>query len=384
MTHSTDTGIIEKDVPDSKMDPVVPPVRSRASRWLWSRLALGLSPTPLPGALLLIGLGIGPSGINLLSRNMLGYLDPAVSVALAALGVLIGLGFDLRRPDETRLLSAATIEAALVMMLVGTGLFLAQPILPGSSPLLMAFVLGICASASSTLVLRESAAADSPAGRIGDLDDVLPILLGGVLLATLREASPGAVAWLTLESIGLAVAVAYGSWLLIAQSTSESEQRVFTIGGVLLLGGAAEFLSISALWMGLFAGIVWNLGRGDTRERIASEIRFMQHPLVVLLLLIAGARASFSAAIGIFIVLYIVLRLIGKLAGGRIVRQMVSADLPPQYGIFLISPGVISIAFALNVQSANAEGAAELLSIVVGGSFLSELISRVMRSKAEP
>jgi hypothetical protein len=208
-------------------------------------------------------------------------------------------------------------------------------------------------------------------------------VLGGIVLAALREATPEDVAWLTLQSIGLAVAVAYGSWLLISQSTSESEQRVFTIGAVLLLAGAAEFLSISALWMGLFAGIVWNLGRGDTRERIASEVRFMQHPLVVLLLLIAGARTSFTAVIGIFIVLYTALRLIGKLLGGRIVRRMVSAGLPPQLGLFLISPGVISIAFALNVQSTNAEGAAEFLSIVVGGSFLSELISRIMRSKAE-
>jgi hypothetical protein len=367
------------------MDPGLPPGRSRASRWLWSRLALGLSPTPIPGALLLIGLGIGPSGINLLSRNMLGYLDPAVSVALAALGVLIGLGFDLRRPDETRLLSAATIEAALVMILVGAGVFLAQwsQPSPDTAPLLMAFVLGICASSSSTLVLPDSSSTDSPAARIGDLDDVLPIVLGGFLLATLREASPESVAWLTLESIGLAVAVACGSWLLIAQSTSESEQRVFTIGAVLLLGGAAEFLSISALWMGLFAGIVWNFARGDTRERIAAEVRVMQHPLVVLLLLIAGARASFTAEVGIFIVLYTALRLVGKLAGGRIVSR-ISPDLPPQYGLFLISPGVISIAFALNVESANAEGAAEFLSIVVGGSFLSELISRVMRSKAEP
>jgi hypothetical protein len=383
MTDST--GTVEKEVLDSKTAGGLASGRSRASRWPWSRLALGLSPTPIPGVLLLIGLGIGPSGINLLSRNMLVYLDPAVSAALGALGVLIGLGFDLRRPDETRLLRAATIEAALVMILVGAGLLLAQWIqpLPGSSPLLMAFVLGICASASSTLVLPDSASTDSPAARIGDLDDVLPIVLGGIVLAALREATPEDVAWLTLQSIGLAVAVAYGSWLLISQSTSESEQRVFTIGAVLLLAGAAEFLSISALWMGLFAGIVWNLGRGDTRERIASEVRFMQHPLVVLLLLIAGARTSFTAVIGIFIVLYTALRLIGKLLGGRIVRRMVSAGLPPQLGLFLISPGVISIAFALNVQSTNAEGAAEFLSIVVGGSFLSELISRIMRSKAE-
>jgi uncharacterized membrane protein SirB2 len=385
MTKLTDAGILGKDPLDSKIGPPHYPSRSDSSRWLWSRLALGLSPTPLPGLLLIAGLVIGPSGVNLLSRNTLVYLDPAVSAALAALGVLIGLGFDIRRPGEVRLLGAATVEAALVLVLVGAGVLWAaiQPA-PTASTWLMAGVLGVCASASSTLAVPDSASSDSLATRIGDLDDVLPIVLGGVMLAAIREATPAMVTWLTVQSIGLAVAIAYGAWLLVDQSSSESEQRVFTIGAVLLLGGAAEFLSMSALWMGLVAGFVWNLARGHARERIATEIRYMQHPLVVLLLLIAGARASFSTPVGVLIVVYTALRLIGKLAGGRLVRRMISTELPSQFGLLLISPGVIAVAFALNVQNANANAAGEFLSIVVGGSIISELISRLMRSRIEP
>ena len=340
----------------------------------------------MPGLVLIAGFVIGPQGINLLTRNMLSYLDPAVAAALAALGVLVGLGFDVRRPGEIRLLGAATVEAALVMVLVGAGVLWAQFVQPvlNASMWLAAVVLGICASASATIPSPDSTSSDSEATRIADLDDVLPIILGGFALAALRETSPAGVAWLTLQCIGLAMAVACGAWLLVAKSSSESEQRVFTIGTVLMLGGIAEFLSISALWIGLVAGVVWNLARGTARERIAAEIRHMQHPLVVLLLLIAGARARSSGSVAILIVIYTALRLIGKSAPGALVRRMVSPELTPHFGLSLISPGVIAVAFALNLQDGNASGAGELLSVVVGGSIVSELISRVMQSRTEP
>jgi uncharacterized membrane protein SirB2 len=377
---------IGKDPLDRKMDGGPSVYARQSSRWFRSRLALGLSPTPIPGLVLVAGLVIGPQGINLLSGNMLSYLDPAVSAALAALGVLIGLGFDLRRSGEIRLLGAATVEAALVMVLVGAGVVLVQSVQPVLNvPIwLMAVILGICASASSTVSSADSTSPDSVAARIADLDDVLPIVLGGLALAAIREVSPASVTWLTVQCIGLAVAVAYGAWLLVTQSTSESEQRVFTIGAILLLAGIAEFLSISALWIGLVGGVVWNLAHGNARERIAVEIRYIQHPLVMLLLLIAGARARSSGSVAILIVIYTALRLIGKVGAWRVVRWIVPRKLPPHFGLSLISPGVIAVAFALNVQSTNADGAGELLSIVVGGSIVSEVISRIMKSRGEP
>jgi len=376
---------IGKDPLDRGMEARTAAQARQSSRWFRSRLALGLSPTPIPGLVLIAGLVIGPQGINLLSGNMLSYLDPAVSAALAALGVLVGLGFDLRRSGEIRLLGAATVEAALVMVLVGAGIVLAQSVQPvlNVPTWLMAVILGICASTSSTVSSADSTSSDSVAARIADLDDVLPIVLGGLALAAIREASAASVAWLTLQCIGLAIAVAYAAWLLVSQSTSESERRVFTIGAILLLAGIAEFLSISALWIGLATGVVWNLARGNARERIAAEIRYIQHPLVMLLLLIAGARARSSGSVAILIVIYTALRLIGKVGAGHMLRWIVSGKLPPHFGLSLISPGVIAVAFALNVQNADADGAGELLSVVVGGSIVSEVISRMMKSRSE-
>jgi hypothetical protein len=331
--------------------------------------------------LLPVGIALGPEGLRLFSADILSYLDPAVSAALAALGVLIGLGLDMRRPHEGRLLGAATVEAGFTMLLVGAGVMLVGPLRPVTDmPVwLVALIVGTCASVSSTTPATDSSARHAVATRIGDLDDVLPIVLGGVALALIRATSPSGATWLTVQAIGLALAVAVGGWLLVAQSSSESEQRVFTAGTVLLLGGVAEFLSLSALLAGLIAGMFWSALDGDARDRIARDVRHMQHPLVVLLLLIAGARVGFSPGLGGLVVAYLILRITGKIAGGWLARRMVATELPSHLGLYLISPGVIAVAFALNAVQAAGDRAGAILAIVVVGSIGSELLALFVR-----
>lgn len=320
----------------------------------------------------------------MLSCDVLSYLDPAASVALAALGILIGLGLDMRRPHEARLFGVATLEAGLTVLLVGIGFFfMAGRPTPGTSVWFLALMVGICASVSSTVPDPESNGSQTIAARIGDLDDVLPIVLGGVALALVRNSSPGAATWLTVQAIGLALAVALAGWLLIAQSMSEGEQRVFTVGTVLLLGGLAEFLSLSALLAGLVAGVFWNALDDGAWDRIARDVRHMQHPLVVLLLLIAGARLSVSPGLGVLVLAYVILRATAKIAGGWLVRTIVGSEVPALFGLHLISPGVIAVAFALNTAQAAGDRAGPVLTIVVAGSIASELLALFVRP-AEP
>jgi hypothetical protein len=349
-----------------------------------------LSPTPLSGIFLPIGIALGPEGLRLLSPRGLSFIDPIVSVALAALGVLIGLGLNLRRPGEARLLAAASVEAGLTIAIVGAGLLLlagVQP-LPGLEVWLAALILGICAAASSTTPGGEG----GPAGqtlvdRVGDLDDVLPILLGGVALALLRAGTPSEAWWLTAQAVGLALAIAWAGWLLVAQSTSEAEQGVFTLGSILLLGGSAEFLALSPLLAGLVAGAVWSAIGGEVRDRIARDVGHMQHLLVVLLLLIAGAHVGFSAGLAVFWLAYVALRAAGKIVGGWFLRRLATGggrDLPPRLGLRLLSPGVVAIAFALNATRVAGEAGDPLLVIAVAGSILSEALSVLLRPRRGP
>jgi hypothetical protein len=380
-----DSAPLGTDPLDFSLERVHGEAPPRRSAWPGSRLALGLSPTPLPWLLLPIGIALGPQGLRLISPGVLSFVDPVVSVALAALGVLIGLGLDLSRPGEARLFGAASVEAGVTILLVGAAVLLVgriQP-LPELSVWLLALLAGICASTSSTAPGAEPGGARAIIARVGDLDDVLPIVLGGAALALIREASPGGAAWIGVQAVGLALAIAYAGWLLVAQSSSKAEQRVFIVGTILLLGGIAEFLSLSALLAGLAAGTFWTAIGGDVRDRIARDVGHMQHPLVVLVLLIAGARVGFSPSLGAVVLAYLAWRVAAKLAGGQLVRRLVGGNLPRHLGLHLLSPGVIAVAFALNVtQTGGALGDA-ILTIAVAGSIGSELLSLLFRA-AEP
>ena len=352
------------------------------------RLALGLLPTPVLGLLvLLLGVALGPHGLSLLTPGVLSFLDPAVSVALAALGVLVGLGLEVRRSKERRLLAAASFEAGFTVLLVGAGvLFMLSrwPAPADLAPWLLAFMLGICASTSGTAVTSASNESLVPAARLGDLDDVLPIVIGGLALAWMREGSLGAAASLTIQASVVALVMALAAWLLVIQASSDSEQRVFTLGSLLLLGGVAEYLSLSALLAGLVAGAFWNRVGGPTRDHIRRDVHHFQHPLVALLLVIAGARVNVTPILFGLAVAYLVLRVTGKVVGGRLARRVVPSDLPSPVGFDLMSPGIVGIAFALNVLQGGSDGAALVLAVVVAGSLGSEVLSLLVQPAEKP
>jgi hypothetical protein len=185
---------------------------------------------------LLLGIAAGPHGLNLLSHTVLLLLDPLIVMALAMLGVFIGLAIEVR-PQ------------------------------PGSP---------------------------KPVAKAGATAPAVLALLGGIVMAALLEASPVAQVLTALGIAGVAIVVAYAGWLLVGQADSDREQQVFVIGSLLLIGGGAAYTSLSAVFAGLLAGIVWSSGGDLARARIVQHLDYFQHPLLVVMLLVAGASIAFS------------------------------------------------------------------------------------------
>lgn len=370
---------------DVRLDAVGGPTRRLARPSPFDRrLALGLSPRATPGLpLLLLGVALGPQGVNLLSPAVLSFLNPAVSVALAALGVLVGLDLNVRTPGERRLLAAATLEAGLTVVVVTAGTLFIAPgwtASGGLPPWIVALLLGICASSSATHPSVD-VGPRAVVTRIGDLDDVLPILLGGLALAFLRESSLGAFLWLAVQATGVVLLIATAGRLLMTPAASETEQRVFAVATLLLIGGTAEYLSLSALLCGLIAGAFWERAGGLTRDCIRRDVRHIQHPLLVLVLLVAGARVDFSTHLFGLVAAYVLLRLIGKLAGGWLARRIDGVDAPRDLGFRLLSPGIVGVAVALNTIGVAGPAAAPVLAVAVAGALASELIAGLVRPR---
>jgi hypothetical protein len=336
--------------------------------------------------LLIVGAALGPLGLNVLSERTLSVLDPAMPVALVALGMLVGLGASMHRPGEGRVATAAIVETVLTTAAVSVSVLLIGPMWGASSQLpfwLVALVLGICAAPSAAASLHAADDAQSPARRVGDMDGLLSIALGGAALALLRERSAAEAVPVLLQACGVALVIVLAAWLLIRTSSSETEQRVFTAALLLLLGGAADYLSLSALLSGLIAGILLQIIGDPTRDSIRRDVLHFQRPLLVLVLIVSGARLELQAPwLGLGLI-YLLVRTSAKLAGGWAAGRMVASGDSGNLGLSLLAPGILGVAFALNVVRAAGVEAEPMLAVAAVGAIGSDIIASFMRPSGE-
>jgi hypothetical protein len=107
-------------------------------------------------------------------------------------------------------------------------------------------------------------------------------------------------------------------------------------------------------------------------------MRYLQHPLTVPLLVVAGARLQFVPYLVTLVVIYVVIRTIAKQLGSRLAWRVAYGEHAPTIGILsLSSPGVVAIAIALNLLQAGGQSgvASAVFAVVVAGSLASELLS---------
>ena len=148
--------------------------------------ALGLRASAMPSMIyVLVGFILGPQLLDILSSEILGHLDPAVSIGLAALGVFVGLGLGSHHARTTRwALLAATIGAVITAAVIAIAMYTLFQFLEldlPSSTAIFAFSIGICGCASAAASLGYDIRPHRHiAARIAELEDVPLIILGGL------------------------------------------------------------------------------------------------------------------------------------------------------------------------------------------------------------
>jgi hypothetical protein len=205
------------------------------------------------------------------------------------------------------------------------------------------------------------------------LTGVILILGGGVLIAAFRaDSAIGAVALVAaLAAISGAVAIAL--WLLTGQTSFDEEQHALVIGALLLLGGVATYLSLSAAVAGFFAGITWSRSAALAKARIVRALDYFEHPFIVVAFLAAGATAAISSAV---VMLALALGA-SSLAGEWLLERFAprSVDEVAAAGPF----GLVAVALALDLSRSDSrpEWAATLLGAVVLAGIAGGLVSSV-------
>jgi len=376
------------DWPELGHDPLDPPVPAGGHGWLRlprRRPMLGVRAIAAPAfVFLLLGAALGPRGLGLLSPAALGHLDIVISVALAMIGVFVGLSVSVKGSDPAgSSIAAGAMSAAVTIVTVTGGLYFLVGrwgVALAIDPLALACVLGICSSVSAAVHV----AGDAPeelrrAARLADLDDVPLIVLGVTAVAMLAGGS--AAERLLLTALAGA-AIGFAGWLLFERASDAAERGVFVTGAILLLAGAASYLGTSPLLSGCVAALVWVRAPG-VADRITSEdLSVLQHPLVVLLLLVAGALIEWSAAVLWLAAALVLLRLVGKLLASLAIARVARIS-PALLASVLLPPGIMGIALALNVRQVLAAEDNVIVPAVTVAAVATEILAAFLPAEQQ-
>lgn len=346
---------------------------------LQRRAALGLRPGIAPAIVLVpMGVLLGPQVLNVLSVDVLGHLQVGISIGLALLGVFIGRALA-REARNLRVILAGNIESGATILIVGVALWflITRSEVPvGASAALIALCLAVTAAASSghTADPRSDPAAKL-AARVADFDDLLLIAAGAVLLVFVRGSYGPVPPLLLLAPIAIGLIVAVAGLLLFEHSDGDSERGLLVLGAVSLLGGASSYLMTSSLAAGLVAGLVWTLFPGRADDVVHREAQKLQHPLVALLLVTAGAFFVPQAAVLWLVVPYVLFRLVGKIFGAMAAAAVLPGIRAVDLAGYLVPPGVIGVGFSLTFMLALPSEAGRLVvSVAAAGTLISEVL----------
>lgn len=350
------------------------------------RPALGLRAGIVPVTLYLpLGFVIGPRGLGWLSSDVLAHLDAAITIALATLGVFVGLALA-RTREGHRLVAAAALESTVTIACVAGALafLLLRWEAPLASPIaIVAIALGVCGAASAAGAAESGIEEDSIAAQVADLDDIVPVIVAAALLGAAGSGSAHGIAIAVAGPIALGAVVAAIGWLLFERADGAGERGVFVLGILAMLGGAAAYVGISPLLAGITAGVVWRLAPGHADAIIGDDLRKFHHPLVLLLLISAGAQALVSPLAFWLLAPFVVFRMTGKVLGGWAASRLVRGAPADIMGAYLVPPGVMGIAIALNLlQSGAGDGTAILAAVAMGAVVFEAVAAAVTPRRA--
>jgi hypothetical protein len=369
------------------VDPLDSRLPERGPRW-WSRFrvraALGLKPALAPALVFIpIGAMLGPAGLDVLSLTVISHLDPLLSAALVVLGVFIGRGWGRRRPPA-RVLAAASVEAGFTTFVVAGAIWFL--LVAWNAPLsgslaLAAVALGIVSSVSSAPE-GERGATPSLAASIADFDDVVPILLGALVLAFAHPLGPDRALLLGAWTVAFSVLIAVAADLLF-RNADGAERGAFLVGALALLAGGAAYVGGSALLAGFVAGLLWSRLRASEFV-LSNYLGKLQHPLMVLLLLVIGALVS-PTMLAIWIAVPMVLfRLTGKVAAAALASRIGGGGEPLPLAAALVAPGILGVAFALQFAQLSAGAGLTVASAAALATVANEALGLLVGTGAKP
>jgi Kef-type K+ transport system membrane component KefB len=338
--------------------------------------------------LILLGVLVGPPGLNWLPIDIESAHEVLAPTALTMVAFLMGGSLDrgtlAARGRAILLLSLALV--AVTALVVGLGLWVLGTSL--AAALLLAGIATATAPAATLDVIREGGAQTTPFGKlligIVAIDDAWGLLAFSLLLTlaamVVGDGDTAALAHAGYE-IGGAVVLGLVLGLPAAALTGRVKPGeptlIEALGLVLVIAGLALWLEVSFLIAGMITGaLVTNLARHH--DRPFHEIERIEWPFLLLFFVMAGASLDVSAllAAGGTGVAYMILRVLGRLAGGALGAPL--AGMGPARGArtaaALLPQAGVAVGMALVAAERFPQAGEVVLAVTIAATVVFEII----------
>jgi Kef-type K+ transport system membrane component KefB len=350
---------------------------------------------------LLVGVAIGPSGLDLISHDDVVTLGFLSEVALGLILFNIGAIFEASnfRRVGPGVVRVTLWEASLAFVLVAAVLLSAGVAIP------LALLLGVVAMetapATTLMVLNEYDAKGPLTDRLlamvalnntyvliafGLVSAGLTLFAGGQpgWIAPIYRAVHG-LAWTVAGSIALGAVLGVATDLWAARAKESGEAMILSIGIVLIAVGMSRWLGLSPLISTLALGAtVANASvHGD---RLLRALGRADPPLYAAFFVLGGAELVPTAVLGLGMVgaSYALARAAGKIVGARIgLRgQDVPRRVRQQLGYCLVSSSSLALGLTIQIRTAFPEYAVTVTGIVLAAIVIFEVIGPLLTRRA--
>ncbi len=353
--------------------------------------------TRLPRVTLMIlfGLLIGPSGLDLLPQSVREWYHFLATAALTMVAFLIGgrLSLETLRSHGKLILSVSATAVTLTALIVGGGLLLL------GTPLVLALLLAGIATATAPAatqdVVRQTRAkgpfTDSLLGIVA-IDDAWGLILFSLLLVAANGIMGDGAAdilqqglWEVAGALAIGTAVGLPAAFLTGRLHPGEPVQAEALGVVFLSAGLALWLHASFLLAGMVAGaLVVNLASHHSRP--FHEIENIEWPFMVLFFVLAGASLDIGALeeIGLVGLAYLVLRTLGRILGGWTGARVAAAPLLYRrwIGLALVPQAGVAMGMALIAAEDFPNLAGSLLAITIGTTIVFEIFGPLLTQAA--
>ena len=338
---------------------------------------------------LIAGLLIGPGVLGIIPENVLPNLDIIADSALGFIAFSIGTEFKIsyfKRVGATPIV-IAFLEALLAVVFVIAALLIAGCSLPFS------IVLGSIAAATApaaTIMVIKQYKAKGPVTEmllsVVALDDAAALMLFGIAVAVAQSVSNPDASVLSsllrpvIEIFGAVICGFILGLIFIIPLRffkKDGNRLALTIGFVFIGIGIASIFGLSQLLLCMALGATLTNFSSNTNH-IVKLTDGLTPPIFILFFVLSGAELQLSVipSIGVAGIIYVIVRVVGKIAGASLGSVICKADkkITKYLGFSLMPQAGVAIGLSLLATQIVPEFGAEIRAIILCGTLIYELI----------